>query len=200
MYVVSSWSIVHALDGATVVDLGCGYGWFCRFARTKGAAEVLGLVRGIMVIPYVLLAPLAGSAADRYSRKAQLMIAQLSNVLADATQVEQALLNLCTNAMHAIGTDKCTITLGCEGRLSPVGYTSDGTTLLGADDKAGIAKLGASLEVDYAQTWSCYKGGAIHCGTCGTCVERREAFILAGLPDPTLYEQTPALPDLPYRE
>lgn len=41
----------------------------------------LGLVRGIMVIPYVLLAPLAGSAADRYSRKAQLMIAQLSNVV-----------------------------------------------------------------------------------------------------------------------
>ncbi len=41
----------------------------------------LGMVRGIMVIPYVLLAPLAGSAADRYSRKAQLMIAQLSNVV-----------------------------------------------------------------------------------------------------------------------
>ena len=41
----------------------------------------LGLVRGVMVIPYVLLAPLAGSSADRYSRKAQLMIAQLANVL-----------------------------------------------------------------------------------------------------------------------
>ena len=41
----------------------------------------LGMVRGIMVIPYVFLAPLAGSAADRYSRKAQLMVAQLSNVL-----------------------------------------------------------------------------------------------------------------------
>ena len=40
----------------------------------------LGLVRGVMVIPYVLLAPLAGSTADRYSRKAQLMVAQLSNV------------------------------------------------------------------------------------------------------------------------
>ena len=41
----------------------------------------LGMVRGIMVIPYVLLAPLAGSAADRYSRKGQLMIAQLANVV-----------------------------------------------------------------------------------------------------------------------
>lgn len=29
------------------------------------------------------------------------------------------------------GTDKCTITLGCEGRLSPVGYTSDGRTIIG---------------------------------------------------------------------
>ena len=46
------------------------------------------------------------------------------------------------------------------------------------------------------ETWSCYKGGEIHCGVCGTCVERREAFLLAGLPDPTIYEQTPALPQL----
>ena len=63
-------------------------------------------------------------------------------------------------------------------------------------DKATIAKLGHDLGVDYAKTWSCYKGGEIHCGTCGTCVERREAFMLAGLPDPTVYEQTPALPEL----
>ncbi|MBK8038526.1 MAG: 7-cyano-7-deazaguanine synthase QueC [Verrucomicrobiaceae bacterium] len=54
-------------------------------------------------------------------------------------------------------------------------------------DKAGIAKLGASLEVDYAQTWSCYKGHDLHCGKCGTCVERIEAFALAGLADPTVY-------------
>lgn len=54
-------------------------------------------------------------------------------------------------------------------------------------DKAGIARLGAGLGVDYAQTWSCYKGGKVHCGTCGTCVERIEAFALAGLPDPTVY-------------
>lgn len=54
-------------------------------------------------------------------------------------------------------------------------------------DKAGIAKLGASLGVDYAQTWSCYKGHDLHCGKCGTCVERIEAFALAGLADPTVY-------------
>ena len=54
-------------------------------------------------------------------------------------------------------------------------------------DKAGIAKLGASLGVDYAKTWSCYKGHDLHCGKCGTCVERIEAFALAGITDPTVY-------------
>jgi 7-cyano-7-deazaguanine synthase len=63
-----------------------------------------------------------------------------------------------------------------------------------AMDKSGIAAAGARLGVDYARTWSCYKGGAEHCGKCGTCVERREAFQLAGLADPTVYESTPPLP------
>ena len=54
-------------------------------------------------------------------------------------------------------------------------------------DKAGIAARGAELGVDFAQTWSCYQGGDTHCGRCGTCVERREAFLLASLPDPTTY-------------
>lgn len=54
--------------------------------------------------------------------------------------------------------------------------------------KADIAKLGQELGVPYESTWSCYKGGEIHCGTCGTCVERKEAFELAGVSDPTEYE------------
>lgn len=63
-------------------------------------------------------------------------------------------------------------------------------------DKAAIARRGAELGVDFSQTWSCYKGGHTHCGVCGTCVERREAFQMAGLTDPTVYEQTPPLPQL----
>ncbi len=66
-----------------------------------------------------------------------------------------------------------------------------------AMDKAAIARRGAELGVDFAETWSCYKGGEIHCGTCGTCVERREAFLLAGLEDPTRYLATPEIPDAP---
>ena len=66
-----------------------------------------------------------------------------------------------------------------------------------AMDKAAIAREGAALGVDFSRTWSCYKGGEIHCGTCGTCVERREAFLLAGLSDPTVYLATPPLPDAP---
>jgi 7-cyano-7-deazaguanine synthase len=54
--------------------------------------------------------------------------------------------------------------------------------------KADIAAEGARLNVPFDQTWSCYKGGEIHCGRCGTCVERQEAFHLAGVQDPTPYE------------
>lgn len=53
--------------------------------------------------------------------------------------------------------------------------------------KAGIITEGAKLGVPFDQTWSCYKGGENHCGRCGTCVERAEAFHLAGIPDPTIY-------------
>jgi 7-cyano-7-deazaguanine synthase len=66
-----------------------------------------------------------------------------------------------------------------------------------AMNKAQIATEGAKLGVDFAHTWSCYKGGAVHCGKCGTCVERREAFILAALPDPTTYESMDPLPPKP---
>jgi 7-cyano-7-deazaguanine synthase len=54
--------------------------------------------------------------------------------------------------------------------------------------KSEIAKRGAELNVPFELTWSCYKGGERHCGLCGTCVERAEAFNLAGLQDPTDYD------------
>jgi 7-cyano-7-deazaguanine synthase len=53
--------------------------------------------------------------------------------------------------------------------------------------KADIVRAGAAHNTPFAETWSCYKGGDIHCGRCGTCVERREAFHLAEVADPTVY-------------
>jgi 7-cyano-7-deazaguanine synthase len=57
--------------------------------------------------------------------------------------------------------------------------------------KSQIVARGQELGVDFAATWSCYEGGEIHCGRCGTCYERREAFEQAGVPDPTHYAAAP---------
>ena len=54
--------------------------------------------------------------------------------------------------------------------------------------KGEIARKGKVLGIDYTQTWSCYKGGEIHCGKCGTCRERKEALAAAGIEDLTPYE------------
>ncbi|MDE6298274.1 MAG: 7-cyano-7-deazaguanine synthase QueC [Muribaculaceae bacterium] len=70
--------------------------------------------------------------------------------------------------------------------------TFDGITIEAAFTdvtKGDIARLGKSLGVDYAHTYSCYKGGERHCGKCGTCVERIEAMAFAGIDDPTQYEE-----------
>lgn len=69
--------------------------------------------------------------------------------------------------------------------------TYEGVTLLSPYThltKADIARRGHELNIDYTETWSCYKGGDIHCGRCGTCRERREAFAEAGVADATVYE------------
>lgn len=55
--------------------------------------------------------------------------------------------------------------------------------------KTDIAIRGKQLGIDYALTWSCYKGGDKHCGKCGTCTERKEALRDAGITDTTEYEE-----------
>lgn len=54
--------------------------------------------------------------------------------------------------------------------------------------KSQIVEHGKLYDVDYSMTYSCYKGGEHHCGTCGTCRERKQAFADAGVPDPTVYD------------
>ena len=66
--------------------------------------------------------------------------------------------------------------------------------------KGDIVARGHELGVDFARTWSCYVGGERHCGECGTCVERREAFELAGVVDPTDYVSRAPLPARPVRQ
>lgn len=66
-----------------------------------------------------------------------------------------------------------------------------------SNDKAFIAQQADMLGVPIRKTWSCYKGGSLHCGTCGTCVERREAFALAHVDDPTEYKSLAPLPAAP---
>jgi 7-cyano-7-deazaguanine synthase len=56
--------------------------------------------------------------------------------------------------------------------------------------KTDLVKKGAELDAPLHLTWSCYAGREKHCGKCGTCVERKEAFALAKVPDPTEYEDS----------
>ena len=75
-------------------------------------------------------------------------------------------------------------------KVANEGFVAEGFQILAPFlgwSKADIVARGAELGVPFAATWACYKGGAVHCGTCGTCVERIEAFDLAGVTDPTEY-------------
>ena len=53
-------------------------------------------------------------------------------------------------------------------------------------NKAGVVKLGLSIDVPYKYTWSCYSGGDKPCGHCGTCIDRAKAFEANGISDPAL--------------
>ncbi len=70
--------------------------------------------------------------------------------------------------------------------------TSNGVKMVApytALTKAEIVARGTRLGVPYGKTYSCYQGGERHCGRCGTCRERHDAFVANGLEDPTLYEE-----------
>lgn len=70
------------------------------------------------------------------------------------------------------------------------GWNEDGVELhtpFSRMTKADVVKLGEKLNVPFERTWSCYEGKDVHCGVCGTCTERREAFQLAKVHDPTVY-------------
>lgn len=75
-------------------------------------------------------------------------------------------------------------------RLGNEGFVPDDFELLTPflqATKADIVLAGDRVGVPFAETWSCYRGEEVHCGRCGTCTERIEAFELAGIADPTTY-------------
>ena len=84
-----------------------------------------------------------------------------------------------------------------ESFVTPMGEaitagTSNGVKLVApytTFTKAEIVARGTRLGVPYGKTYSCYQGGERHCGRCGTCRERHDAFVANGLEDPTLYEE-----------
>lgn len=56
-------------------------------------------------------------------------------------------------------------------------------------DKRAIGDIGRRLELDFSRTWTCYKGGEIHCGTCGACQERKYGLRYDEGLDPTCYDR-----------
>lgn len=55
--------------------------------------------------------------------------------------------------------------------------------------KDEVVGLGLELKVPYELTWSCYEGGEVACGTCGTCIDRKQAFLKNGVSDPIPYKK-----------
>ena len=55
--------------------------------------------------------------------------------------------------------------------------------------KAGVVALGLELATPYELTWSCYEGGDVQCGTCGTCRDRKAAFAANSAVDPVPYSE-----------
>lgn len=74
------------------------------------------------------------------------------------------------------------ISLGTESKLQVRNPLAD-------LNKAEVLKLAVELGVPLEQTWSCYRGGEIHCGRCESCRNRKNAFRAAGIPDPTKYAE-----------
>jgi 7-cyano-7-deazaguanine synthase len=76
-------------------------------------------------------------------------------------------------------------------RLATNGYAHPELDLLAPLSglrKSDVVLLGERLRVPWTQTWTCVRGGAVHCGRCAACWERQEAFTEAGVDDPTVYQ------------
>jgi 7-cyano-7-deazaguanine synthase len=64
-------------------------------------------------------------------------------------------------------------------------------------NKEMIVRCGVKYGTPFELTRTCYMAQEVACGRCGSCCERREAFMLAGVPDPIPYDYTGPLPSKP---
>lgn len=88
--------------------------------------------------------------------------------------------------------DRFTTSFAQTAQIGNEGFLANDFRILApflACSKGDIVRLGAALGVPFEQTWSCYRGGSVHCGSCGTCTERQEAFRDAEVADPTTYRE-----------
>ena len=86
--------------------------------------------------------------------------------------------------------------LGTEMRITldaPFLFNSKGG-ILSTITRNGEFALPAHMKYALHSSYSCYRGGEVHCGTCPTCIERHEAFMMAFGDDPTRYLRTPKRP------
>lgn len=60
--------------------------------------------------------------------------------------------------------------------------------------KKEILIIGQHLQLDYAKSWTCYKGELLACGRCGSCQERLTAFASLGQEDPLQYVTRELIP------
>ncbi|MET7968730.1 7-cyano-7-deazaguanine synthase [Micromonospora sp. NPDC005305] len=77
-------------------------------------------------------------------------------------------------------------------RIATAGHASPELDLLAPLShvgKTGVIEIGERLGVPWLDTWSCFRGGDLHCARCAACTERREAFTATGITDPTRYEE-----------
>jgi 7-cyano-7-deazaguanine synthase len=170
-----------------VVDLSAALGPVFQGARSSQVGDLIDVPSGhysadnmaITVVPNrnMLLLSVAGAMA--VSRSAcEVAYAAHAGDHAQYPDCRPEFIESCTETLYQATADAVKLYAPFRNRM-----------------KSEIVALGAELGVPFGLTWSCYNpqpsreipGGVVHCGRCGTCVERAEAFNLAGVPDPTVY-------------
>ena len=157
--------------------------------------DLSGLMQGSALIDPEVDVPLGHYAAPTMA----LTVVHGRNMLFASTTVAQAqpgdaIYTGVHNGDHPIYADCRPEFWGPFAQAVEAAYGVEVLTPFIDGDKAEAVTVGVEHGAPLELSWSCYNGGLTHCGACGTCVERREAFELAGVTDPTVYQATDPVP------